>query len=75
MTKFYTLIGFSPEASCSIGYRYRGRTIRSYLALATARGQRTALGGRAKRLGQPTEVRILRTEIHEDGTVVTEWVE
>ncbi|AER26187.1 hypothetical protein SSEA_SKINNY_11 [Mycobacterium phage Skinny] len=72
--KMHTLVNFTPEPSLALGSSYRQRDVRSYGVLGMARNFRTRFANELKRLNMPHDVRILRTTIHADGTVETEWV-
>ncbi|QSM01059.1 hypothetical protein SEA_NANOSMITE_14 [Mycobacterium phage Nanosmite] len=71
----HTLVNFAPEPTTHLGSSYRQRDVRSYSVLGIARNFRTRFANELKRRDRPHDVRILRTTIHEDGTVETGWVQ
>lgn len=71
MTKFYTIISFSPEPSARTD-GYPSRAVRSCVSL---QGARNVLKMAALARGEGITHRILRTEVFNDGVVHSEWVE
>ncbi|QNJ56819.1 hypothetical protein SEA_REINDEER_9 [Mycobacterium phage Reindeer] len=70
----HTLVNFAPNPSLSLGSSYRNRDVRSYGILGMARQHRSRFANALKRRNQTHDVRILRTTIHDDGTVTSEWI-